>query len=71
MIPVSFRYVRPVGLLLALPGVFVWAWRNRPPLVAEPVRPALAPDDPSWDRWSVWRAREVMPDDVAEEDQEA
>ena len=58
------------GLLLALPGVFIWAWRNRPPLVAEPVRSALAPDDPSWDRWSVWRAREVMPDDVAEEDQE-
>ncbi|MEE3329302.1 MAG: ATP synthase subunit I [Myxococcota bacterium] len=59
------------GLVLALPGVFIWAWRNRSPLVDEPVLPALAPDDPSWDRWSVWRAGEVMPDDVAEEDQEA
>jgi hypothetical protein len=27
--------------------------------------PALAPDDPSWDRWSVWRAGEI---EIDEED---
>ena len=59
-----------VGLLVALPGVFIWAWNNRPPLVSQPPQPALAPDDPSWDRWSVWRAREVTPEDVLEEDAE-
>jgi len=56
------------GLLLALPGVFIWAWKNRPPLVEMPVEPALAVDDPSWDRWSVWRAREVATEDGLEED---
>lgn len=59
------------GLMLALPGVFIWAWRNRPPQSDESALSALAPEDPSWDRWSVWRASEVMPEDVREEDQEA
>jgi len=56
------------GVLLVLPGVFVWAWKNRPPLVADAALPALEPDDPSWDRWSVWRAGEVEPEDALEED---
>jgi len=57
----------PVGLLLGLslimPAAIFEAWRTRPPL--DPTAPALAPDDPSWDRWNAWLAREREP---AEED---
>jgi len=54
----------PVGLLIGLslvvPGVLLAAWRARPPL--SPDAPALAPDDPSWDVWDPWLARERDPD---------
>jgi len=50
-----------VGLSLAMPAVVFWAWRNRPEVLEHEVLEALAPDDPSWDRWSVWRAKEVEP----------
>ena len=57
----------PVGLLIGLsmivPAVIVEAWRRRPPVVAD--LPSLPPDDPSWDRWNPWLAREH---DVDEED---
>ncbi len=60
----------PVGLVLGLsmivPAVVVAAWRTLPPpLPAEPIPP---PDDPSWDRWNPWLAREQEP---SEEDTEA
>ncbi len=55
----------PLGLLLGLslimPAAIFEAWRARPPL--DPMAPALAPDDPSWDRWNPWLAREGDPDD--------
>ena len=50
----------PVGLLLGvsliIPIMVVEAWRNRPAIV--PDAPVLSPDDPSWDRWNPWLARE-------------
>lgn len=57
-----------VGLSLAMPAVVFWAWRNRPPVVTQKIVPALAPEDPSWDRWSVWRAKELLPDGADEEE---
>ena len=45
-----------VGLSLILPAAVIEAWRSRPPIV--PDAPMLAPDDPSWDRWDPWLARE-------------
>jgi hypothetical protein len=41
------------------------AWRNRPAIVAD--APVLSPDDPSWDRWNPWLARERDDDDHDEE----
>ena len=52
-----------VGLSLIMPAAVFEAWRARPPL--DPTAPALAPDDPSWERWNAWLAREREP---AEED---
>ncbi len=44
------------GLSLIVPAVVIAAWRNRPPI--DPAAPALDPDDPSWERWDPWLARE-------------
>jgi len=50
----------PVGLLIGLslmmPAAVIEAWRTRPPIDAN--APALDADDPSWDRWNPWLARE-------------
>ncbi len=58
----------PIGLLIGVstivPAALLGAWWMRPPV--DPTAPALAPDDPSWDAWSVWRGGEVQP---AEEDE--
>jgi hypothetical protein len=60
----------PVGLLLGLslimPTAVYWAWRNRPAL--DPNAPALADDDPAWEQWNPWFARE---DEVRAEDDDA
>ncbi len=45
-----------VGLSLIMPAALIEAWQNRPPI--EEDAPALAPDDPSWDSWNPWLARE-------------
>ncbi|MEE9607799.1 MAG: ATP synthase subunit I [Myxococcota bacterium] len=45
-----------VGLSLIVPAVFIEAWRARPPVVEG--APALPADDPAWDRWNPWLARE-------------
>lgn len=59
----------PVGLVLGLssivPAALAGAWLQRPPVHPAEPEPPLASDDPSWDRWSVWLARER---DVAEEE---
>jgi hypothetical protein len=59
----------PVGLLIGLslivPAVVVAAWIARPEPV--PAAPGPPPDDPSWEEWNPWLARERERD--AEEDQ--
>ena len=54
-----------VGLSLIVPAALIAAWRARPPVLAD--APALAPDDPAWERWSPWLAREILPDEESEE----
>jgi hypothetical protein len=53
----------PIALLLGIstvvPAVLIVAWITRPPI--DPTAPSLPPDDPSWDRWSVWSGREREP----------
>ncbi len=55
-----------IGLSLIVPSVIIEAWRSRPPVATEPV-PTLAPDDPAWDRWNPWLAREREDDDDEED----
>ncbi|MEB2345263.1 MAG: hypothetical protein OZ948_11030 [Deltaproteobacteria bacterium] len=59
----------PLGLLLGVstvvPALLVGAWWLGPPL--DPDAPALPPDDPAWEHWSVWRA-DVLPPPADEED---
>jgi len=50
-----------IGLSLIMPAAVIEAWRARPPI--DPTAPALAPDDPGWDRWDAWRAREREDED--------
>jgi hypothetical protein len=58
----------PVGLLIGLslvvPAVVIAAWRARP--APDPSAPALDAEDPSWDAWNPWLARERDPE--ADED---
>ena len=45
-----------IGLSLIMPAAVLEAWRARP--AVDPDAPALAPDDPAWERWNPWLARE-------------
>ncbi len=45
-----------IGLSLVMPAAVIEAWRSRPSV--DPNAPALAEDDPAWDRWNPWLARE-------------
>jgi hypothetical protein len=45
-----------LGLSLIMPALLIEAWRTRPPVIAD--APALAADDPSWEQWNPWLARE-------------
>jgi hypothetical protein len=45
-----------VGLSLVVPGVVLAAWHARPPV--DPEAPALSADDPGWEAWNPWLARE-------------
>jgi hypothetical protein len=61
MIFVALRAgIHPLGLLVGLslivPASLLAAWRARPPV--DPAAPALTADDPTWDRWNPWFARE-------------
>lgn len=56
-----------IGLSLIMPAAVVEAWRARPAI--DPQAPGLAADDPEWDRWNAWLAREQDP--TAEEDEDA
>ena len=56
-----------LGLSLIVPATIWVAWRIPPPVVsASALAAALPPDDPSWDDWNPWLARERgadLPDD--------
>ena len=54
-----------IGLSLVMPATIIEAWRSRPPI--DPNAPRLAADDPSWDRWNPWLAREIEASDEPEE----
>ncbi|MGH7337282.1 MAG: hypothetical protein ACREI7_06880 [Myxococcota bacterium] len=45
-----------IGLSLIMPTALWVAWRNRPAI--DPNAPALPFDDPEWERWNPWLARE-------------
>ena len=55
-----------IGLSLIMPATLIEAWRSRPP--ADSSAPRLAEDDPSWDRWNPWLARESKVSDESEEE---
>jgi hypothetical protein len=70
VLAVAFRAgAHPVGLLLGLsmivPAAILGAWRQRP-AVGNPA-PGPPPDDPSWDRWNPWLARERAPEEEEDE----
>ena len=48
-----------IGLSLVMPATVIAALWNRPEVIPQEPDAGLAPDDPSWDRYSVWRAGEV------------
>ena len=50
-----------VGLSLIMPAAVIEAWRTRPPV--DPNAQALGPDDPAWDDWNPWLAREREPEE--------
>jgi hypothetical protein len=53
-----------IGLSLIMPAALIEAWCHRPPVL--PDAPVLAADDPEWERWDAWRAREREPADEEE-----
>jgi hypothetical protein len=55
-----------IGLSLIMPATVIEAWRSRPPV--DTSAPRLDDDDPSWDRWNPWLARESKVRDEGEEE---
>jgi len=55
-----------VGLSLVMPATIIEAWRTRPPILED--AEALDPDDPGWDVWNPWLARENEPSEDPEEE---
>ncbi len=55
-----------VGLSLVMPAAILEAWRTRPEIVDDPQ--ALDEDDPAWEDYNPWLAREV--ERPAEDDDE-
>ena len=58
-----------IGLSLIMPAAVVEAWRARP--AVDPTAPALEADDPIWERWNPWLARETEPADETDEWEES
>jgi hypothetical protein len=54
-----------VGLSLIIPAAVIAAWRARPAI--DPNAPSLPDDDPTWDAWNPWLAREIEPADDEDE----
>ncbi len=55
-----------IGLSLIVPAVVIEAWRSRPPIDED--APRLDDDDPIWDCWNPWLARESSAPDESEEE---
>lgn len=53
-----------LGLSTTIPAVVIGAWLQRPAI--DPDAPAIAADDPSWDVWNPWLARERDPSEDEE-----
>lgn len=53
-----------IGLSLIVPAAVAGAWVMRP--APDPDAPALDAEDPEWDAWNPWFAREVEPVDEDE-----
>jgi hypothetical protein len=47
-----------IGLSLAMPATVIAAWLNRSEVIEQEPNPGIDPEDPSWDRYSIWRAAE-------------
>jgi hypothetical protein len=54
-----------IGLSLIMPASVIEAWRSRP--AVDPSAPSLAQDDPMWERWNPWLARERAGDEEPED----
>ena len=54
-----------LGLSTTIPAVVIGAWLQRPAI--DPNAPALEADDPSWDVWNPWLARERDPSEDEEQ----
>lgn len=54
-----------IGLSLMMPAAVIEAWRTRPPI--DENAPAIDADDPSWDLWNPWLAREREADEREED----
>ena len=51
------RFSSPIPISISImPAAIIEAWRTRPAI--DPNAPALDADDPSWDNWNPWLARE-------------
>ena len=51
-----------LGLSLIVPATLWVAWRTPPPVASAALLAAVPPpDDPSWDEWNPWLARERNP----------
>ncbi len=55
-----------IGLSLIMPATVIEAWRSRPSV--DTSAPRLDDDDPGWDRWNPWLARESKVLDANEEE---
>lgn len=42
------------GLSVVMPAVVIDGWRNRPEILDQGDYPVPPPDDPEWDRFSIW-----------------
>ena len=55
-----------VGVSLIMPAAIAEAWRTRPMILED--AEGLDPDDPAWNNWNPWLAREIeQPEDSDEE----
>jgi hypothetical protein len=59
-----------LGLSLVVPAVVIDAWRHRPEIFDQSDYPVPPPDDPSWDRVSVFRLSALPEESDASDEEE-